>query len=358
MRSRTRHHAIHAAPAGTTSNSGGTPQAAPPVSVPFTTVTNLGTGTLGLRSQHVVASWNGLPIVVMFDGGKVYVVELNGTRHVVASVSGYPNPTISSGGGRVVVYWQNGPQIKSSTSTDLTVWSKAVTVATVDAGGPIPCASYTPSGHVLVWVSVPKTSSTGGMDGYGPLYVGRTLDGASWVITKIADRSALAVCAEGGDLVISKDEARNGGATGLNAMMTYHLDGSAATLIGYGFDAAIATDGTTIAVGYHVGVAAHVLVSKDAGKSWTDTTVDPDGKFVQVGVTAGSVSAIWVDFPDAASANDPRGTDTTHRATAWVDGTVYKLNNGEGSTLQGNLGIVAGKPVAVYTVNGTVMLAQ
>ena len=332
----------------------------PVVVPPFSTVTNLGPGTLPLRSQHPFAVSKGKALVALFDAGKVYVVEVaNGVRHEVTSVTGNPNPTLSAGpDGRVVIYWQSGRLIKSSTSTDLVTWTKAVTVATAGAGGPIPCACYTGTDHVLVWVTVPKESDTGGMDGYGPLYAARTPDGKTWVTTQVAARSALAVCAEGANLVVSKDEARDRGTVGVNAMMTYALDGSSPKLIGYGFDAAIATDGTTFAVGYHEGVSAHLFISRDSGATWADTQLDQYGKFVQVGVTEGKVAAVWVDFLTSADAQNPRGDEMTHYATAWYDGTLYPLNGGKAGTTQGNLAIINGVPAVAYKADGNIYVAM
>lgn len=88
---------------------------------------------------------------------------------------------------------------------------------------------------------------------------------------------------------------------------------------------------------------------------WNDTVIDTSGKFVPLAVFHGVFGATWVDYVDAAAANDARN-DAGHRVITVWDGVEYFMNDRAAKTLQGQADIVGGVPAVAYTVDGAMYI--
>jgi hypothetical protein len=324
----------------------------------FEEVVSLGVGTLPLRSQHAIASWNAQPIVVFTDGKDVIVAERDGTRHRVTTLRQViGGPTIAASGDRVVVAWVTGTAIVSSSSADLVTWSTPITVGTREQdGGPIPSADWTGSDFVVVWVDAPKTNvATGGMDGVGALRVARGNGVNGWNVSTVNSTTAIVAVSES-TLVWRDDRGVDSASAMFDSVRIADLDGSHEVVVCSGYDPAISVDGDAIAIGYHLGAEAHLRTTLDQ-EVWNDVVVDSTGKFVSPFVVDGVFGATWVDYVDAAAAEDARN-DMGHRVTTIWDGVEYFMNDGAVQTVQGQADTVGGIPFVVYSVNGVVYLSS
>ncbi|MEK9155206.1 MAG: hypothetical protein AAB839_01005 [Patescibacteria group bacterium] len=323
--------------------------------VPFEHIVRLGPGSLPLRSQHAVTEWQGSPITVFTDQSVIYVAEQDGTRHQVTTLERTSGgPTIASSNDRAVVAWVTPTAIMASSSTDLKSWTSPIIVGVREEnGGPIPSADWTGSEFAVVWVDAPKINeTTGGMDGVGALRVA-TSDGiGAWKVSTI--NSTTAIVAIAGSTIVWRDDRGISGSR-VDSIRTANINGKDEQTLTSGYDPAIAVDGNAIAIGYHVGSAAHLLTSID-GKTWNDETLDSSGKFVAPLVSDEIFGAVWVDYTDAQAAKDARNS-AGHRTTAVWDGTTYKMNEGKTYTLQGQGTTIAGTPVVVYQVDGEIYLS-
>lgn len=325
-------------------------------SAAFDKIVSLGSGSLPLRSQRAITTWNDQALVVLTDGNDIVVAESTGSRHRVTTLQrSTGGPTIAASNDLVVVAWVTPAAIMSSSSTDLVTWTTPVVVGErKEEGGPIPSIDWTGSDFAVVWVDAPKTNvQTGAMDGVGSLMVAVGDGTSDWSAKALNSTTAMVTISN--STIVWRDDRSATGSGGLDTVRTANLDGSAETVICSGYDPAISVDGSSIAIGYHLGVAAHLRTTLD-GKTWEDIILDSTGKFVSPFTVNGKFGAVWVDYTDAAAANDARN-NSGHRTTASWNGVEYKMNNGATKTIQGQGEIVAEVPVAVYSVDGVIYLA-
>lgn len=323
----------------------------------FDSVTELGTGSLPLRSQHAVAAWNDAPLTVFTDSASIYVAESDGTRHKVTRLEpGSGNPTLASHENLAVVAWTTQDAIVSSFSTDLIEWSEPTVVGVREQeGGPIPSIDWTGSEFAVVWVDAPKTNeTTGAMDGVGTLQLA-TGDGVNtWTLASVNETAAMASIS-GSTLVWRDDRAETGSPFDTIRLMDIY-EGEE-IVICPGYDPAVMVDGNSIAIGYHLGAEAHLRTSSDGGARWNDTVLDTTGKFVAPMVSGNVFGAVWVDYTDAEAAKDARN-DAGHRTSAVWNDESYFMNKGASYTLQGQGSVIEGQAVAVYQVDGVIFLAH
>lgn len=323
----------------------------------FKTVTNLGSGSLPLRSQRAITTWNQEALIVLTDGSDIVVVEADGKRHKVTTLGrSTGGPTIAANGSRVVVAWVTSTAIMSSSSTDLVTWTTPITVGErKQDGGPIPSIDWTGDEFAVVWVDAPKTNSqTGAMDGIGDLLVASGDGTGSWSTKTLNSTTAMVAISD--STIVWRDDRAAASGNGFDSVRTANIDGSNEAVICSGYDPAISVDGNAIAIGYHLGAEAHLRTTTD-GKTWNDVVLDSTGKFVSPFAWGGKFGAVWVDYTDAAAARDARN-NSGHRTTAVWDGKEFKMNNGATKTVQGQGEIVSGIPTVVYSIDGTVYLAN
>lgn len=319
------------------------------VAPPWSASSAVGTGYVALRSVPALAELRGEAALVFVTTDGTVQVAHAGKAYKVASIGSKSaksaGATLAVGpSGEVVVAWRVGTSVYASTSADLVTWSAPVVVGTTGEGGSFHSAAWDNGGPYVAWVNAAKEAASGAMDAPGQAVVAR-LTGGKWTTSTLAPTVAVVAVDKG---TVTYRTPKVSGQK-FDHVWISAPDGSGAIDLGEGYDPAVAVDGDVVAVGYHIGGAAWLATSKDGGKTWERTQLDPLGQFVDPFIAGGKAGAVWISFPDATAAASPRDS-SRHRVGTWFDGKGGHLNGGAEGTTGGQSAAIGGMPAAVYSV--------